>query len=206
MHRFLVHVRQPWRRLALAAGLLTAAAAQAGPIAFDTYLQFSFETAGAAVAGCAPDDPGGGFCVPSSGTPTAFLDAPAWTFNAGAGGATLTVTDAFLAGDVFQVFDFGVPLGLTSAPVDGVDCGDDPVVCLATAGMSSGVFALGAGAHSLTLLASQAPGGLGTGYLQVAAAVAAVPEPASIALVLAALVAARAGRRRPSARCVGSRN
>src|SRR5205807_246059 len=81
--------------------------------------------------GCDPADPAGPFCIPSSGTPTEFLDAPPWTFVAPAAGALLTVTDAFLAGDRFQVFDFGASLGLTSAPVGNADCGDDPIPCLA---------------------------------------------------------------------------
>jgi hypothetical protein len=34
------------------------------------------------------------FCIPSSGTPTTFLDAPAWTF---ADSAVLTIIDAFVS-------------------------------------------------------------------------------------------------------------
>ncbi|MBI5256044.1 MAG: PEP-CTERM sorting domain-containing protein [Burkholderiales bacterium] len=184
---------RPWLRAAvLGAMLLGAKVCWAGPIALDTFLQFSFDPSGT-VAGCAPDDPGGGFCIGSSGTPTGFLDAPAWTFNAPASGATLTVVDAFLSGDEFQVFDFGVLVGATSAAAANVDCGDDPALCLATPGMSSGVFQLGAGAHALTLTAL--PGSLGSAYLHIAAA-NAVPEPASLALVLGALVGAAAYSRR----------
>jgi len=177
------------------AGALTALLAQgsawAGPIAFDTYLQFSFEGAGSSAVGCAPDDPAGAFCFPSSGTPTSFLDAPAWTFVAGGGGATLTVTDAFTSGDRFEIYDFGVLLGATSLPGADIDCGDDPVVCLATAGMSNGSFGFAAGAHSLTLVAALSPDGAGTGYLQLVAGTGQpLPEPGSIALVLVALAAA----------------
>ena len=62
--------------------------------------------------------------------------------------------------------------------------------------MSMGVFALAAGAHSLSLVAL-AGSGLGSGYLQVTGS-QAVAEPASLALTLAALAAAwrvRRGRR-----------
>ncbi len=184
----------------VALGLLAATrAAQAGPIPLDSFMQFSFDGAGA-VAGCAPDDPLGGFCIGSSGTPTSFLDAPAWTFVAGASGAVLSVVDAFESGDAFQVFDFGVLVGSTSVPVGGVDCGDDPVACLATPGMSMGVFALAAGAHSLSLVAL-AGSGLGSGYLQVTGS-QAVAEPASLALTLAALAAAWRVRRGRAARTV----
>lgn len=185
------------RAAALSAMLACTQAAQAGPIPLDTFLQFSFDGIGA-VTGCADADPNGGFCVASSGTPTTFLDAPAWTFNAPDTGAVLTVLDTFVSGDRFDVFDFGTFIGRTSLPArSAVDCGDDPLNCLQTAGMSTGVFALSAGAHSLTLRAVQASG-LGSGYLHVAAA---VPEPASIALVLAALgLGGMAGRRKSSAR------
>lgn len=183
----------PALAMTLVLGLLTAPpAALAGPIPSDTFLQFSFDGA-VAVAGCAPNDALGGFCIPSSGTPTTFLDAPAWTFVAAVGGATLSVVDAFESGDAFQIFDFGVLVGSTSVPIGGVDCGDDPVACLAKPGMSMGVFALAAGAHSLSLVALNGSG-LGSGYLQVTGA-QAVAEPASLALTLAALAAAWRTRR-----------
>ncbi|MBI3368483.1 MAG: PEP-CTERM sorting domain-containing protein [Burkholderiales bacterium] len=187
------------RAAALAATLLATTGALAGPIAADIYGQFSFAGAGSVATGCAPDDPDGSFCFASSGTPTVFLDAPAWTFVAGAEGATLTVIDAFQSGDRFNVFDFGVLLGATSVPASDVDCGDDPVVCLATAGMSVGSFVLGAGAHALTLVVLDAPTASGSGYLQVVAGGAStVPEPASVALLAAALGALLARQRRLS--------
>lgn len=151
----------------------------AGPIAANTWYEFAFTDVGVTATGCDPADPAGPFCIPSGGTPTQFLDAPPWTF---AGSATLTVTDAFSSGDRFEIFDFGVSIGLTSPPaaVAVVDCGDDPVVCLATAGMSNASFALAAGPHSITIVATSSPGGGGAGYLRVAAAV--VSEPGSLAL------------------------
>ncbi len=183
---------------ALLSALLTVAhSVVAGPIPFDTFHQFSFDSPGGGVVGCDPADPAGAFCIGSSGTATDFLDPPPWTFLAPSAGATLTVIDAFLSGDVFEIFDNGGSLGLTSVPGSG-DCGDDPVVCLGTPGMSFGVFALGAGAHSLTMQVAQAPNGAGSGYLQVAAT-QAVPEPASLALVLGALAVLWGSRRRQTA-------
>jgi len=152
---------------------------EAGAIPFDTFLQFATAGAGPAT-GCDPADPAGPFCIGSSGTPTGVLDAPPWTFTAPQPGATLIVTDVFQAVDRFEVFDFGASLGLTSLPSAASDCGDDPVVCLGNAGMSKGVFTLGAGDHSILIYAVTNEQ-FGTGYLKVSA----IPEPSTGALFIA---------------------
>jgi hypothetical protein len=185
----------------LSAGILGAlifmsSPAMAGPITFDTWLQFGFGEAGTGASGCDPADPAGPFCIPSGGTPTTFLDAPPWTFTADASGATLTVVDAFLSGDRFEIFDFGASLGLTSLPGAGVDCGDDPVVCLANSDISSLVLALAAGVHSLTIVPTLSPDFGGAGYLFVSGTpgTTPVPEPATgllFGLGLAAIGALR---------------
>lgn len=177
--------------LRLGVALLAVAAldARAGPIPINTFLEFGFTDPGIAATGCDPADPAGPFCIPSSGTPTSFLDAPPWTFSL-AGPAFLRVTDVLESGDRFQVYDNGASLGLTSLP-DGVsDCGDDPAVCLTVAGMSKADFPLAAGAHSLTLIATLSPGGGGSGYLAV------VPEPATLLTLLVGLAAAAGFARR----------
>lgn len=188
-------VSRACRGLALLAGLIAGShvtSAQAGSIALDVFHQFSFTDAGVQARGCAPADPEGEFCVESSGTPALFLDAPAWTFSAGPAGARLTVLDAFLSTERFEIFDFGVSIGLTSLPGEA-DCGDDPADCLANAAMSTGLFRLGAGEHSITLVPLLSDG-LGSGFLRV---VADVPEPASVALILGCALAAAGLRRRP---------
>jgi hypothetical protein len=159
---------------------LLATPAAAGPITAGAFYEFGFTDAGVAATGCDPADPAGPFCFASSGTPTLEADAPPWTFIAPAGGSTLTVVDVFEAGDQFEVLDFGAVIGMTSLPGIG-DCGDDPVVCLADSAMSSGTFALAAGAHSLTIVPLLSPTGGGVGYFAVDAV--AVPEPATWALL-----------------------
>ena len=163
---------------AMIAGSRTASAA---PINLETFYEFDIVGTGP-VIGCFPADPNGDFCIPSAGTPTQFAPEPAWTFNA-IEPTLLTVTDAFQSGDRFEIFDFGVFLGFTSIPgARPVNCGSDPATCLATPGISQGVFALGAGAHSLTIASLQ--DSFGTGYFEVNA----VPEPASLLLVGSGLI------------------
>jgi hypothetical protein len=108
----------------------------------------------------------------------------------------LTVVDAFESGDAFEVLDFGAPIGLTSVPGGPVDCGDDPVPCLAVPAMSRGFFPLSAGAHSLTVVPTASPGGLGSAYLMVGSS--RVPEPAMILLLGPGLAMWRLRRARKS--------
>jgi hypothetical protein len=180
--------------------IVSCRAAIAAPIASGVFLEFGFTGAGVPATGCDPADPAGSFCIPSSSTPTDFLPAPPWTFTADAAGATLIVTDAFFSGDQFELFDLGLSIGVTSTPaaLGVVDCGDDPVVCLATAGMSRGTFTLAAGPHSITIVPTLSPDFGGAGYLRVDGATAAVPEPANLLLLLsgAALIGCVARRRR----------
>lgn len=181
------------RWVALTALLLFASLpACAGPIELGTWYQFSHTAAGLPAVGCDPADPNGQFCIPSSGTPTEFLDAPAWTFTVPLVGGRLFVTDSFLNGDRYEVFNFGASLGLTSQPGAAVDCGDDPVPCIANPDVSSGVFNLAPGNYSITITPVEAPLGGGTGFLQVQA----VPEPQTWAMAMAGFAAAAALRHR----------
>jgi hypothetical protein len=126
--------------------------------------EFSFITVGVAARGCSPADPGAPICI--AGTNSQFVGTPPWTFT---GPATLTVTDAFTSGDVFQIFDSGVLVGTTSAASAGQNCGNNPDTCQSAAGISRGTFSLGAGSHSITIvLQSLAAGSFGgVGFFRV---------------------------------------
>lgn len=176
--------------LAIVSALTISAAA--GPITLGQFQEFAFSNAGVPATGCDPADPAGPFCIPSSGTPTTFLSAPPWTLTSPVS-ILLQVTDAFDSGDRFQVFDFGASLGLTSSPASGVNCDDDPAVCLATPGMSTGTFTLPPGNHSLTITPVLAPSGGGAGYLR---ATNAVPEPRTWILLGAGLAVLSLRRRK----------
>jgi hypothetical protein len=155
-----------------------------------TWAEFSFTTAGTPATGCGQVDPTDNFCVPSSGTPAEFLGTPPWTFTSVLI-SFLTVTDAFQAGDQFQVFDFGVPVGITSQPSGNADCGDDPVPCLAALDVSHGQFNLAAGDHQISIVPTLASGG--SGFLRVDP----VPEPSAWMLLAGGFTAIWLSRRRP---------
>lgn len=173
--------------------------AMASQIALGNFYEFGFSTAGVAATGCDPADPAGPFCISSSGTPTTFAGPAPWTFQAPVFGAVFTITDAFTAGDRFEVFDFGISRGLTSAPSGSADCGDDPIPCLATSGISKGTFLLAGGNHSLSIVPVVSTGG-GAGYFRVDA----VPEPGTWILFGTGLAAVGIfrNRRRPGRRAI----
>jgi hypothetical protein len=162
----------------------------AGAIASDTFLQFSFNGAVQAT-GCDPADPAGAFCIGSSGTPTDILDAPPWLFTAPQSGATLLVTDVLKIGDRFEVFDFGTTLGLTSRRSERATAATIPSSVSAIRIRAKGSFPLAPGNHSITI--RSLTDALGTGYLKVTA----VPEPATVlAIVIGMLAVLAAGRLR----------
>lgn len=184
----------------LVSSLASSRAASAEPIDLDTWYEFSWFGQGVPATGCDPADPDGDFCIASSGTPTSPAPAPPWIFTAPGIGATLTVVDAFNSGDRFVIFDSGLPIGSTSLPPTiGVDCGADPLVCLASADHSHGVFSLLPGPHALTIVAILSPTQSGVGYFQVTAGSdAVVPEPTTVVLIatgLASVLIARRPRR-----------
>jgi hypothetical protein len=134
------------------------------------WIQFSFGEENSFATGCFPADPAGFGCVPSSAGNSVFGDAPPWTFTAPSGGATLTVTDAFLRGDRFEIFDFGTSIGTTSEVDTDDSCGDDPDPCILDPLVSHGVFSLEPGPHEITIQAIASPFGAGAAYFRIDAA------------------------------------
>ena len=144
------------------------AASLMGPVPVGgPWIEFAFMQTGSTATGCSPADPAGPGCGPSSAGNSVFGGAPPWTFNAPAGGAVITVTDAFLRGDQFDVFDGGTLIGTTSVPVTSGDCGSDPDVCVADAQVSHGAFNVGPGPHSIKIVAKASPFGAGAAYFRI---------------------------------------
>jgi hypothetical protein len=106
-------------------------------------------------------------CLASSGANSEYVGAPPWTFTAPCDGVRLTVTDAFSSGDVFEVFDFGVSLGTTSASATGHSGGSDPAISVLDSAMSSRVFDLEPGDHSITITPTASPSGSGAAYFRI---------------------------------------
>lgn len=167
--------------LACVVGFGVSAAVKADPIVFANPLwyEFSFDGPGSFAGSC------GALCIPSSGGNSIFAPPQPWTFTAPTGGI-LTVTDANVNGDRFEIFDFGVSLGLTSEPAQTISsCSNDPVPCSTDPLMSHGTFALAVGNHSITIQVVLSRFGEGVGYFRTD--IAQVPEPGVLLLVLVAM-------------------
>ncbi len=124
------------------------------------WLEFLFAESGSFGSACTG-------CVPSSGENSVPGGRPPWKFTAPPAGARLTITDAFLLGDRFEVFDFGVSIGVTPmVPVAG-DCGYDPEICSTSPAASHESFNLAAGAHEITIRAIDSPYDEGAAFFRV---------------------------------------
>jgi hypothetical protein len=140
------------------------------------WYEFSFADLGNDALGCFPTDPDGIDCIPSSSGNSLFAGAAPWTYTTQAD-TVLTVTDAFLRGGAFEVFDNGALIGTTPLVAATGGCGDDPIPCLADPLVSHNSFLLGPGNHSTTIRPTALPAP-GSAYFRVDA----VPEPSTIFL------------------------
>jgi hypothetical protein len=121
-----------------------------------------------------------------------------FTFTIGAGlTGVFTVLDAGFAGDAFSLMNFAAPLGATSAVPVGIyptahDVGTDFDAAFADAAFSRSVLNLGPGSYRISgaltqsVLLDGAPLDATVGGVRLAIA-APIPEPSSLALLLAGL-------------------
>jgi hypothetical protein len=175
--------------IALLLVFISSTPALASAIGQDAWYEFGFDPNHSPIAaGCQPADPTGVPCRVGIGS--TFLGSNPWTITTGSP-VEMTVTDALLAGDFFDVFDFGVLIGSTpSVAPSGSDCGLNPSICVEAPGISHASFVLPAGAHSITI-GVHAAQILGEGFFHLDT----VPEPSTFGvtalLLLAILLAGR---------------
>ena len=144
--------------------------------------------------GTVMDDPPitvGAFWFSTTSAPPAFFFGGVGSFNvegpftfASAGAVNVFVTDDFSKGDRFEVFDFGVSQGLTSAVATAAAGEVGPAAAFLDPTYSHGVFTLAAGAHSITIQAVDSPFGGGRAYIMVQPV---VPLPGSALMGLGTL-------------------
>ena len=145
-----------------------------------------------------------GFCYQGSNTP---ITADCQNAGVGVTGNPVTftlttpgvfrITDAFFAGDTFDVYSNGHLILQTSVvaaqPAPGIT---DPDLAFANPAYSRGSVALGPGSYQLQVFVRDSPFDSGAGYLSVISSAAAVPEPAAVSgLMAAAALAIGIGRR-----------
>ncbi len=127
----------------------------------------------------------GTFAIPSGGGNSVALGNPAWTF---AGRYVLTIVDAFEPGDQFEVFNWGVSLGVTSAPgAGGIPAVDtsDPDQTLLDGRYGRASFLLGYGTQQISIYVISGQGRGGDAYFRLTPAPS--PEPGTLALCLTML-------------------
>jgi hypothetical protein len=164
-----------------------------------TWYEFDFGTAGTSTAdavGCGDS----GTCSVTQNPVADRTNTVPWTFSLLNGGSIL-VLDLGDVGDRFQVFDNAgsgiVSLGLTTDvpnPATTNPCGGSGVLditcSLGNSAYSRGTFALGSGAHSITIDVVRNAGTtiFGQAVFQVTASPSGVPEPGTLLLMGTGLV------------------
>jgi hypothetical protein len=140
------------------------------------WMRFTFGTSGSYAAG----DCQSTSCDPNSNI--VEVGALPWTFSL-AGAAELRITDAFIRGDNFTVFDFGIPVLTTPYKENGSnsECAD-PDVCYGFSGFSFGSLALTPGNHSLMIQVVESPYGNGAAFFRIDRIIG-VSEPLSLILL-----------------------
>jgi len=147
--------------------------AAASPLAvFGVWNEFTFRNVSEFARGCFDFDPDlrALVCEPP-GSASFLLHEPPWEFTAPIP-VILSVTDGFISGDAFDVFDFGTLIGSTPLVPPGSFCGNSEDFCLANPGISHAQFGLPAGPHQIEIKPIATVGLFAGAFMRVD-----VPEP-----------------------------
>jgi hypothetical protein len=150
--------------------------ADASAIQLNTWYEFAFGGVGSSLVACTS-------CVPATnapdGHPIVLAPDPAWTLTT-TQVTKLVVVDLFQSVDQFQIDDNLAPIGATTVPTPGGNCGSDITCALGNFDYSRGDFFLGVGANSLT--GTHIAGIPGAAVFEVTTGL--VPEPSTWAMML----------------------
>lgn len=147
------------------------------------YLQKGLIISSVAIAITSPQLPAGAVNLSLDGNWVEFqfedvgsISSPTFQFEIETGNtAVFDVTDAFLAGDVFEVVDTNLgSLGTTSfVPADDSISEVNPDLAFSSPDFSSGTFLLEAGRYDISLITTESPFDSGAAFVRV-------PEPITI--------------------------
>ena len=170
---------------------LPASAVQVNEYIDGPWLKFFFGSSYSSAYGNCP----GTSCALVDGTNFVDLGASPWTLSL-TDATEMRITDAFMKGDTFAVFDNGTQIletpgvEVTYSVMQGAV---DPEFCYYEPGFSRGSVILAPGDHSLTINVLYSPHNAGVAFFRLNSV--SVPEPLSLILLGLGLLALSAFRR-----------
>lgn len=187
-------MRLRWLFVAVVCLAVTPCPSFGDSIELGVWNEFSFTSVGVMARGCYPADPSPSAldCLPSPAGNSVFAPAPFWSFTLD-GKGVITVTDAFLHGDAFDVFNGCCSLLFFTPPVaaNGEGCGANPEVCLKDPLASHASFPLDPGSYSISIF-PYATADAGAAYFRVTP----ILEPAEWPALVTGLALLGAARKR----------
>jgi PEP-CTERM motif len=171
------NIRAPLLAVLTLAGIgLVPVRADASAIHLNTWYEFEFGGVGSPLGACTSA------CVPATnapdGHPIVLAPGPAWTLTT-TQATKLVVVDLFQSVDQFEIFDHLAPIGDTTVPTPGGNCGSNITCALGNFDYSRGDFFLSPGLNSLT--GTHIAGIPGAAVFEVTTG---IPEPSTWAMML----------------------
>lgn len=141
---------------------------------------------------------GSGWQFDQISTSNVESDNSPWTFTLTTSGV-FSVTDAFIAGDTYDVFDVGgllVTTTFAAAPTYWTPVGDAADFAWVNLSYSRGQLLLGPGSYAFDVFGNTLPGGVPAGFYVRVDTINEVPAPAALGLFAMGLAGLLVARRR----------